>query len=604
MEYAQQTTPPMGQSPFFYYNPEPSPDNKQHGHFTPHPHHPHALPMPLLPSTPEHMMHFPHHPVYHRPQSAGSQIYYHPPVHAYGPPPMLTPHASPRQFERPQYVVQHEAHVLMPINTECQAYFPATPTLSASGSFSSASTPPSTCGILPTPVNGQGGVFFAKPHTLAYPAVKQGCEEEVFSEVLAGGDWARPGSPPMTPVFLHNNSVSAASTQSYEIASGPNSAHVSPSPSPVPRSVASEQDVCDPRHLSIGNCAPELPLLPTLCPGDDEEHKLLKGDGQEPTVHIAAPAELVNYGGLPTFEPIFELDVEDDFNGMVSYQGQEVNYNGAKRQRLDLQTSFEDDGFFSEESYSDDDLAQGAYSPPSSEFSAPEYSAAAQTKSKRKSSKKEPVQHSAPSTQEQDSAPISTSQSAEEEENTESAAASPAQSGSGVSRRGRKQSLTDDPSKTFVCTLCSRRFRRQEHLKRHYRSLHTHEKPFECSDCGKKFSRSDNLSQHQRTHGAGTMVMGVLSQPSDQHMHQPIDSVNGGDAGSVIRPKQEPQYIPQQHQYPPQHRVSPDANELGTMLYDVTAQMAGSSSSSVSYSDGDYSPTSDRKPAKKRKRDE
>ncbi|KXS95106.1 hypothetical protein AC578_7426, partial [Pseudocercospora eumusae] len=593
----------MGQSPFFYYNPEPSPDNKQHGHFTPHPHHPHGLPMAVLPSSPEHMMHFQQHPVYHRPQSAGSHVYYQHPVHAYGPPPMLTPDASPRQYQRPQYVMQQEAHVLMPINTECQGYFPATPTLSASGSFSSASTPPSTCGMVPTPANGQG-VFFAKPQMVAYPAVKQGCEEEVFSEVLAGGDWTRPGSPPMTPVFLHNNSVSAASTQSYEIVSGANSAHVSPSPSPVPRSVASEQDVCDPRILSIGNSASEFPSLPTLCPGDDEEHKLLKGDSQEPTVHIAAPAELVNYGGLPTFEPIFELDVEDDFNGMVSYQGQEVNYNGAKRQRLDLQQpTFEDDGFFSEESYSDDDLTPGAYSPPSSEFSAPEYSAAAQTKPKRKSSKKEPVQHSAQSTQDQESAPISTSQSTEEENNEESAATTPAQTG-GVSRRGRKQSLTDDPSKTFVCTLCSRRFRRQEHLKRHYRSLHTHEKPFECSDCGKKFSRSDNLSQHQRTHGAGTMVMGVLTQPSDQHMHQPIESVNGGDAGSVIRPKQEPQYIPQQHQYPPQHRVSPDANELGTMLYDVTAQMAGSSSSSVSYSEGDFSPASDRKPAKKRKRDE
>ena len=79
-----------------------------------------------------------------------------------------------------------------------------------------------------------------------------------------------------------------------------------------------------------------------------------------------------------------------------------------------------------------------------------------------------------------------------------------------VARRGRKQSLTDDPSKTFVCTLCSRRFRRQEHLKRHYRSLHTHDKPFECNDCGKKFSRSDNLAQHARTHGAGSMVMGVI----------------------------------------------------------------------------------------------
>jgi hypothetical protein len=77
-------------------------------------------------------------------------------------------------------------------------------------------------------------------------------------------------------------------------------------------------------------------------------------------------------------------------------------------------------------------------------------------------------------------------------------------------RRGRKQSLTEDPSKTFVCELCNRRFRRQEHLKRHYRSLHTQDKPFECNECGKKFSRSDNLSQHARTHGSGAIVMNLI----------------------------------------------------------------------------------------------
>lgn len=69
------------------------------------------------------------------------------------------------------------------------------------------------------------------------------------------------------------------------------------------------------------------------------------------------------------------------------------------------------------------------------------------------------------------------------------------------SRRGRKPALGDaDLSKTFVCQHCSRRFRRQEHLKRHFRSLHTREKPFGCKDCGKTFSRSDNLAQHARTH--------------------------------------------------------------------------------------------------------
>lgn len=92
-----------------------------------------------------------------------------------------------------------------------------------------------------------------------------------------------------------------------------------------------------------------------------------------------------------------------------------------------------------------------------------------------------------------------------------------------VVRRGRKQSLTEDPSKTFVCHLCTRRFRRQEHLKRHFRSLHTKDKPFSCTECGKKFSRSDNLSQHARTHGSaihmsmleGDMLAGVAAGGED-----------------------------------------------------------------------------------------
>jgi hypothetical protein len=112
------------------------------------------------------------------------------------------------------------------------------------------------------------------------------------------------------------------------------------------------------------------------------------------------------------------------------------------------------------------------------------------------------------------------SQNGESSENKDNSAnSSGAENGSALpapapaNRRGRKQSLTEDPSKTFVCELCNRRFRRQEHLKRHYRSLHTQDKPFECHECGKKFSRSDNLSQHARTHGSGAIVMDLINDP-------------------------------------------------------------------------------------------
>ena len=69
--------------------------------------------------------------------------------------------------------------------------------------------------------------------------------------------------------------------------------------------------------------------------------------------------------------------------------------------------------------------------------------------------------------------------------------------------RGRKENKEADlvdESKIFVCSYCSRRFKRQEHLKRHFRSLHTQEKPYDCEICHKKFSRSDNLNQHLKIH--------------------------------------------------------------------------------------------------------
>jgi len=85
------------------------------------------------------------------------------------------------------------------------------------------------------------------------------------------------------------------------------------------------------------------------------------------------------------------------------------------------------------------------------------------------------------------------------------------------SRRGRKQSLAEDPSRRHVCGLCSSRFPRKEHLDRHNLTVHTDEKPFECNDCGKKFSRKDNLQQHQRTHVASLNATSEKANPSIYH---------------------------------------------------------------------------------------
>lgn len=239
-------------------------------------------------------------------------------------------------------------------------------------------------------------------------------------------------------------------------------------------------------------------------------------------------------------------------------------YLGNKRQRLDL-ISFEDEEFLSEDSFEDfDDLDQFASAGlPSLPEQGVTYFIAEDMPTKmkprkritpKKSAKKslmdgdadngeansnqQSQSHAASSPQQQTSGSQQTSTTSESQVGStdghaaNSNANTPATTIQPVNRRGRKQSLTEDPSKTFVCTLCSRRFRRQEHLKRHYRSLHTHDKPFECNECGKKFSRSDNLSQHARTHGSGAIVMGVLEDGELPPTDNP-DSLEDGDTGAL-----------------------------------------------------------------------
>ncbi|KAI5238116.1 hypothetical protein E4T43_07694 [Aureobasidium subglaciale] len=532
MDHQYMTQTPM-QSPMYYYTPQ----KQQNIHYNSH-------------MAPQNMDYFS--------QPISSHVLYSqrsPPLYQQQPQyisqSMLTPAASPRpQHQKPTIMLQQDMpNMNMSFDSDC--YGPATPTLSAT-SFNSADSPQSNYHMLPTPAN--------ELHMNPFEAIKQNCEEDMF------GEWTQSGSPPLTPaeVYLHPASAFAENS-SYMLSSNCPSLSSSPSPNNS-RSAINDASVCDPRTLTVPSNG--FPCLPTLCAGDDEEHKLiLKGDFSPSKTFDASELMPTNHG-FPTFEPLFELDVEDDFCS-------------SKRQRVDSHFTTENSFCFTDASFSDEDLS---FSPCQSEFSFTANSSIDMTPVRRSVSKrsvKAPQSYSAAhssSTQPQQvpsNAPTSSSSSASGDDHSHSGP------GSSTTRRGRKQSLTEDPSKTFVCTLCSRRFRRQEHLKRHYRSLHTHDKPFECTDCGKKFSRSDNLSQHQRTHGAGTVVMGVMTNDMTSQM-----AVNVADVGSgILRPKSE----------------SPDASELGAMLFDHAAAVAGSSSSSQS---GYESAEDNSFQQKKRKRDE
>ncbi|CCM02765.1 uncharacterized protein FIBRA_04873 [Fibroporia radiculosa] len=79
----------------------------------------------------------------------------------------------------------------------------------------------------------------------------------------------------------------------------------------------------------------------------------------------------------------------------------------------------------------------------------------------------------------------------------------------GVSKkgRGRRAPTKEDGVRkgtTYTCKVedCRKTFGRSEHLKRHVRSLHMHERNYMCSlpICSSQFTRRDNLIAHERRH--------------------------------------------------------------------------------------------------------
>lgn len=94
-------------------------------------------------------------------------------------------------------------------------------------------------------------------------------------------------------------------------------------------------------------------------------------------------------------------------------------------------------------------------------------------------------------------------------------------------RREDKQADLVDETKIYICGYCSRRFKRQEHLKRHFRSLHTAEKPYDCPVCQKKFSRTDNLNQHLKVHKLEDIKSeNIREEETDDIVNEDSESLN------------------------------------------------------------------------------
>ena len=300
----------------------------------------------------------------------------------------------------------------------------------------------------------------------------------------------------------------------------------------------------------------DAPCLPTLCPSDEAECQMtLKGERSATlpeSQQVPVATDFFGVNEIPSFEPLFELDSEDEITASLAHYSpvEEAQCPPSKRQcTIDVGSVSKNPGSCQAVGSAFEDFEAELVS---SVLMTPTASDQCITPVDNDMSSMMSAQvpisqglqivsptNSLPQSNDTElfsAFPEHTPVSTPGRANSDAGLPSGSEDGNNsstktqISRRGRKQSLTEDPSKTFVCTLCSRRFRRQEHLKRHYRSLHTHEKPFECGDCGKKFSRSDNLSQHQRTHGAGAIVMGVLDE--SEIRSQSMESFDSGDSSA------------------------------------------------------------------------
>lgn len=501
----------------------------------------------------------PHHGMYAQAPSNG--LYAQPPTLYSNGPSVMTPTGSPRPLSAQKPAVL--------LDTDVDSWYPSTPPLSTSGSTVGS---PRNYEALQTPMN---------------PMFSGIDDDEMIKKEhaeISMLDWSSSGSPPMTPVYL------SSQVQAPSLAGSTSCPSLSPSPAPYARSVASEQEFdtgsfCDPRNLTVSGGA--NPTLAPEAPIEQLEQPKAEACVSHPTFDFNPEIP----DGLPSFEDLTDLESEEDFvNSLVNLDtaadadvGRPRACTGSSVVSLGHGSCFDDEELDFEKDF--EQFNTSIPTPPASQTTEEQRPAKRAKKSHKKDNKHvalapainmaSDAEAQAPSAEEP-SVPQDTGAVDHDANATESAPSSghednagPTPSGSATTRRGRKQSLTDDPSKTFVCELCNRRFRRQEHLKRHYRSLHTHDKPFECNECGKKFSRSDNLAQHARTHGSGAIVMNLIEEGGEMPNY---------DANPMPPPGTE------------------DYQHYGKVLFQIASEVPGSGSDQSSDEDADGN--------KKRKRSE